>query len=214
MKAKVYILACIEKNVVKVGVTRNDIKFRINNLHRECRELNFSCFYEKPFESNTAYKIEKEMLKVLKTMGSPIDYKFDGSGECVAVDCVSHVVDVLINHLEGFIDEPAIAPLDNTVGDLTIPAWLLQVKCVKHKDKDNEPIVLTLSDKLIYAALVQAKDIQQKEIADSLRVSVSVVEKCVRRLAENGLISVNRVKVLGFITSNSYSAASDFVITE
>lgn len=214
MKAKVYILACLDNNIVKVGVTRKDIKFRIDSLHRECRELNFSCFYEKSFESGTAYKVEKEMLKVLKTMGSPIDYKFDGSGECVVVDCPVSTVSVLIRNLEGFDDEATVAPLNNTVGDLTIPAWLLQAKCVKHRDSDKEPIVLTLTDKLLYAALVQSGSIQQKELADSLRVSVSVVEKCVRRLTENGLISVTKKKVLGFIANNYYAAIWDFTITE
>lgn len=154
------------------------------------------------------------MLKVLKTMGSPIDYKFDGSGECVVVDCPISTVSVLIRNLEGFADEATVAPLDNMVGDLTIPAWLLQAKCVKHKDGNKEPIVLTLTDKLLYAALVQSGSIQQKELADSLRVSVSVVEKCVRRLTENGLISVTKEKVLGFIANNSYHVAWDFTITE
>lgn len=214
MKAKVYILACLDNNIVKVGVTRNDIKFRLGNLRRECQELNFSCFYEKPFESETAYKVEKEMLKILKTMGSPLDQKFNGSGECVAVDCPISTVSVLIRNLEGFEDEQTVVPLNNAVGDLTIPAWLLQAKCVKHKETDKEPIVLTLTDKLIYAALVQSGNIQQKELADSLRVSVSVVEKCVRRLTENGLISVTKEKVLGFIANNSYTAIWDFTITE
>lgn len=214
MKAKVYILTCIDKSVIKVGVTRKDISFRLNDLHRECQELNFSCLYEKSFESDTAYRVEKEVLRILKTLGKPIGYKFSGSSECVIVDSVSEVVPKLTRCLESFTDEPPSAPLDNVVGDLTIPAWLLHAKCVKHKDMGAEPIVLTLSDKVVYAALVQSKQIQQKEIADSLRVSVSVVEKCVRRLVENGLITVDKVKVLGFITSNSYSAASDFVVTE
>lgn len=214
-KATVYIFADGNNSIIKVGVTRLDVKFRISTLKSASQFIDFECVYQREFDSSTAYKVEKVLLKELFMFGSPLSQRFDGSTECALVNdkfanCVWH----LVSKLESIHYEPTVQVTpENVVGDIVIPSWLVETQFVAKNKQQETPLMLTLADKMVYCAATSACEISQKDLASSLRVSISLVEKSVRRLVDSGMLEVRRFKSgSGCIKSNAYYAKEDFII--
>lgn len=214
-KTKVYIFADYVNSIVKVGVTRLDTKTRIDSLCRDSGLFRFECVHAREFDGKTAYRVEKFMLDKLYEFGAKLDFTFSGSTECVYVESnIDSHLNELINHLDSVEYEYKQFEIpENNVGDVTIPKWLVQTQFISKRHDQEKPLMLTVVDKFVYSAAVSICTISQKELANSLRVSVSVVEKSVRRLVENGMLEVVKCQTgLGCIKSNSYFAKEDFII--
>lgn len=84
-----------QKGVVKIGITNNVVKLRVNQINRS-KDIKFKVhiyFYSE--DGQKIYDIEKQALKYLRSKYQPVTEVFDGSTECF--------LDVDLNDLISFV---------------------------------------------------------------------------------------------------------------
>jgi len=212
----VYVFTDESKSVIKVGITRNNVKDRLYTVNNEQDFYNFHLAFSREFSAKSARKCESKLLGVLRSMCDGVEESFAGSTECfttmLGYSGLLLLVKQVIYDFVNEDDDDAYSKNNCSNYVLVVDSPLLS--CVGVKNNTTSKIeMLALNDKAVYTFIEDVPECTQLQISEAFGISTKTVERSLQKLQSCGMLSVKKERIhKNVFAKNVYTPIQDFTL--
>lgn len=211
----VYVFTDESKSVIKVGITRNNVKDRLYTVNNEQDFYNFHLVFSREFSAKSARKCESKLLGVLRSMCYGVEEAFAGSTECFTTTLGYSGLLLLVKQIiYDFVNEDDSVYSSNNCSNYVLVVDSPLLSCVGAKNNTTGKIeMLALNDKAVYSFIEDVQECTQLQISEAFGISTKTVERSLQRLKSCGMLSVKKERThRNVFAKNLYTPTHDFTL--